>query len=184
MSDDSPAKQAGIKPGDVIVSFNGKPIKEVRDLTRTVADTMVDAEVDVVVIRDGKEQTLKLKVARMPEEAKAAAEQAKSPDDKKAAPKRALGMDLAPMSEELRRRFNIKTAVSGVVITHVDAGTPAADKGLKDGHVIIQVGQEAVTEPAMVESQLAALRKQGKKSALLLISDGEGQQQFITLPLD
>ncbi|MEP9351293.1 DegQ family serine endoprotease [Xanthobacter sp. KR7-225] len=184
ITENSPAARAGLKAGDVIVSFDGREVKEVRDLTRVVADTMVDREVDVVVIRNGKEETLRLKVARMPEEDKPDTDQPKTSDSQKVQPKRALGMDLSPITEELRRRYRIKSEITGAVITNVDRGTPADDKGLKAGQVIVQVGQEAIASPADVEKQLAELRKQGKKSALLLISDGDGQQQFITLPLN
>lgn len=182
VSDGGPAQKAGLKPGDVIVKFDGRDVKTVRDLTRTVADTMADRDVDVVVIRQGKEETLHLKVARMPDDDKA--EGAKGADAQKAAPKKTLGLELSPMSEELRRRYNIKTGITGAVITGVESGTDAADKGLKPGLVIVQVGQEPVASPADVQKQIEALRQQKKKSALFLVSDGQGEQQFVTVPLD
>ncbi|MET3356028.1 UNVERIFIED_ORG: serine protease Do [Xanthobacter viscosus] len=183
VSENSPAAKGGIKAGDVIVKFNGRDIKEVRDLTRTVADTMADTEVDVVVVRKGKEETLRLKVARMPEDDKP--ETAKpAAESQKVAPRKALGIELSAMSDELRKRYSIKSEINGVVITGVDASTPAANKGIKAGQVIVQVGQEAVVSPADVEKQVDALRKQGKRSALLLVSDGEGKQEFVTIPLN
>lgn len=183
VSENSPAAKGGIKAGDVIVKFNDRDIKEVRDLTRTVADTMADTEVDVVVVRKGKEETLRLKVARMPEDDKP--ETAKpAAESQKVAPRKALGIELSAMSDELRKRYSIKSEINGVVITGVDASTPAANKGIKAGQVIIQVGQEAVASPADVEKQVDALRKQGKRSALLLVSDGEGKQEFVTIPLN
>ncbi|WP_454916958.1 DegQ family serine endoprotease [Xanthobacter sediminis] len=182
VSEGGPAAAAGLKAGDVIVRFDGRDIKTVRDLTRTVADTMAEREVDVVVIRKGKEETLRLKVARMPEDD--AKEAGKAGDDQKAAPKRTLGLELSPMSEELRKRYNIKTEVTGAVITAVEGGSDAADKGLKPGQVIVQVGQESVASPTDVQKQIEALRQAKKKSALLLVSDGQGQQEFVTIPLN
>ncbi|MFG1418538.1 DegQ family serine endoprotease [Xanthobacter sp. V0B-10] len=181
VNEGGPAAKAGLKPGDVIVRFDGRDVKTVRDLTRSVADTMAEREVDVVVIRKGKEESLRLKVARMPEDDKA---EAKAGADQKAAPKRTLGLELSPMSEELRKRYNIKTEIKGAVITAVEDGTEAADKGLKPGQIIVQIGQEPVASPADVQKQIEALRKTKKKSALLLVSDGQGQQEFVTIPLD
>ncbi|MFG1374595.1 Do family serine endopeptidase [Xanthobacter oligotrophicus] len=183
VSENSPAARGGIKAGDVIVKFNGRDIKEVRDLTRTVADAMADTDVEVVVVRKGKEETLHLKVARMPEDDKPETPKPAS-DSQKVAPKKALGIELSAMSDELRKRYSIKSEINGVVITGVDASTPASDKGLKAGQVIVQVGQEAVASPSDVEKQVDALRKQGKRSALLLVSDGEGKQEFVTIPLN
>jgi len=181
---DSPAAKAGLKAGDVIVKFDGREIKQMRDLTRSVADTMADSTVDVVVLRNGKEETVRLKVARMPEDEKTTGAKSDAPDAPKAAPKKALGMELSSIGEDQRRRFRLKTEVKGVVITNVDRGSAAADKGIKAGQVIVQVGQETVESPADVEKQVDALRKQGKKSALFLLSDGEGQQEFVTIPLN
>jgi len=184
VTEDSPAARAGLKAGDVIVTFNGRDIKTVRDLTRTVADTMVGAEVDVVVLRDGKPETLRFTVARMPDDLKAAETGKPDAPAGKAEAKRALGMSFSAITEELRRRYKLKTDIRGAVITEVDRGSPAAEKGLRAGQVIVQVGQEAVAGPAEVEAQIEALRKQNKKSALFLVSDGEGQQQFVTVPLN
>ncbi|WP_393978902.1 DegQ family serine endoprotease [Xanthobacter agilis] len=182
VSEGGPAAKAGLKAGDVIVKFDGRDVKTVRDLTRTVADAMAEREVDVVVIRKGKEETLRLKVARMPDDDKQ--ESGKGADDQKSAPRKTLGLELSPMSEDLRKRYNIKTEITGAVITAVEGGTDAADKGLRPGQVIVQVGQEPVASPADVQKQIEALRKTKKKSALLLVSDGQGQQEFVTLPLD
>ncbi len=184
VSEESPAAKAGLKAGDVIVSFNGREIKQVRDLTRIVADTAVDSDVDVVVLRDGKPVTLRFKVARMPEDQKAEAGKDGDSTAPKVEARRALGMEFSPITEDLRRRFKLKTEIKGVVITQVDRSSPAGDKGLKVGQVIVQVGQEAVTSPADVEKQIDALRKQNKKSALFLVSDGQGQQEFVTVPLN
>jgi len=183
VKEEGPAAKGGIKGGDVILRFNGRDIKEVRDLLRSVADSMADSEVDVVVIRKGKEETLRIKVARMPDDDKP--EGAKSaPEAQKAAPKKALGIEMAAISDELRKRFRIKSEVTGVVITDVDRSSPAADRGLKAGLVILLVNQETVVTPADVEKQIDALRKLGKRSALFLVSDGDGNQTNVAVPLN
>lgn len=189
VKEDGPAAKSGIKAGDVILRFNGRDIKEVRDLTRSVADTMADSEVDVVVFRKGKEEALKVRIARAPDDdAKAEAAGKDSgkgnADTPKAAPKKALGIELSAMSDELRKRYRIKVDVTGVVVTDVERSSPAADKGLRAGLVIVLVNQEPVATPAEVEKQIDALRKLGKRSVLFLVSDGEGNQTNIAVPLN
>ncbi|MGQ3670857.1 DegQ family serine endoprotease [Xanthobacter sp. TB0136] len=183
---DGPADKAGLHVGDIILKFDGKDIKTIRDLTRTVADTMVDREVPVEIIRKGKARTLRLKVARMPAdegEAKAASN-AEKKSEKPSPQQEALGLTLANMSDELRTENKINPSIKGVLITDVAENSPAAERGLRPGLVIVQVGQEAVENTDMLERRIAALRKAGRNAVLLLISDGTGEQEFVTLPLD
>ncbi len=181
--DNSPAARAGLKAGDVVVRFDGKDVKDVRDLPRIVADTPVGKEVDVTVIRKGKEETFKLQVARAPEDEKTAPTKA-SLDADKPVVKKVLGLEVAAISDDLRKKFKLKDTVKGVVITSVDRNSPAADKGLKPGQVIVEVGQEPVSAPADLQKRVDALRKDNKKSALLLVSDADGQVQFAAVPLN
>ena len=183
VSDDGPAAKGGIKAGDVVVRFDGKDVKEMRDLPRLVADTPVGKQVDVVVIRKGKEETLKLTIARMPEDEKPAAE-GKAPEAPKTDLKRVLGMELSPLTDELRKRFKIKDSVKGVVILNVDRTSAAAEKGLKPGQVLVEVGQETVANPEDVAKRLDGLRKGDKKSVLLLVANPDGQMQFSAVPLN
>lgn len=183
VSDDGPAAKGGIKAGDVVVRFDGKDVKEMRDLPRLVADTPVGKQVDVVVIRKGKEETVKVTIARMPEDEKPAAE-GKAPDAPKTDLKRVLGMELSPLTDELRKRFKIKDSVKGVVILNVDRTSTAAEKGLKPGQVLVEVGQEAVANPDDVQKRLDGLRKGDKKSVLLLVANPDGQMQFAAVPLN
>ncbi|MFG1464794.1 DegQ family serine endoprotease [Xanthobacter sp. DSM 24535] len=185
VSDGGPAAKAGLKAGDVVIRFDGKDVKEMRDLPRIVADTAVDKDVDVVVLRKGKEETLRLKIARMPDDEKAAAAASKPPGDMaKPEAKKALGLELAPMSDELRKRFKIKDTVKGVVILNVDRNSPASEKGLKPGQVLVEVAQETVSSPEDVQKRVDGLKKDGKKSVLLLVSDSDGQVQFQAIPLN
>ncbi|MGU3493781.1 DegQ family serine endoprotease [Xanthobacteraceae bacterium A53D] len=183
--DKSPAAIAGLKAGDVIIKFDGKDVKDVRDLPRIVADTPVGKEAEVVVLRKGKEETFKITVARAPEEEKAAAAAKAAPDaEKQAATRKVLGLEVSAITDDLRKKFKLKDTVKGVVITGVDRNSAAADKGLKAGQVIVEVGQEPVSAPADLQRRVDALKKENKKSALLLISDPEGQVQFSAVPLN
>ena len=123
IDDKGPAKPAGIEPGDVIVRFDGKDVKEMRDLPKIVADTPVGKDVEVIVIRKGKEEKKSVKLGRLEDEKKVAAVSNDNKDaapDSKPAVKKALGLDLANLTDELRKKHNIKDKVKGVVITGVD----------------------------------------------------------------
>ena len=184
MTDDGPAAKAGLKAGDVVVKFDGKDVKEMRDLPRLVADTPVGKVVDVVVIRKGKEETLKLTIARMPEEEKDASAKEPPAPAPKATTQRLLGMELTGITDELRKRFKIKDDVAGVVIMTVERNSAAAEKGLKAGQVVIEVGQEPVASPDDVRNRVDALKKAGRSHALLLVTDTDGQNRYAAIPLN
>jgi serine protease Do len=179
-----PAKPAGIEPGDVIVTFDGKEIKEMRDLPRVVADTPVGKQTPVVVIRKGKEVTKTVTLGRLEDGEKLAAADAKSngaPD--RTVVKKTLGIELANISDELRRRYSIKDTVKGIVITGVDANSPAAEKRLSPGDVIVEIAQEAVATPDDFQARIDKLKKEGRKSALLLVAGADGELRFVALSL-
>jgi len=183
VDDKGPAKPAGIEPGDVVVKFDGADIKDPKDLSRVVADTAVGKEVDVVIIRKGQEETRKVTLGRLDDgdkpvqtAAKTQAEPAEKPVTQKA-----LGLDLANLSKDLRSRYKIKDTVKGVVVTNVDSGSDAADKRLSAGDVIVEVAQESVANAADVKKRLDQLKKDGKKSVLLLVSNADGELRFVAL---
>src|SRR6202043_1319462 len=182
VEDKGPAKPAGIEPGDVVVTFDGKEIKEPKDLSHVVADTAVGKEVDVVIIRKGAEQTVKVTLAGLedPDKAVPAAAKTQEPAEKPVTQK-ALGLDLATLSKDLRGRYKIKDSVKGVIITNVDSASDAADKRLSAGDVIVEVAQEAVSNAGDVKKRVDQLKKDGKKSILLLVANGDGELRFVAL---
>jgi len=182
VDDKGPAKPAGIEPGDVVVTFDGKEIKEPKDLSRVVADTAVGKEVEIVVIRKGAEQTLKVTLGRLDDGDKAVPAAAKTQEPaEKPVTQKALGLDLASLSKDLRSRYKIKDSVKGVIITNVDTPSDAADKRLSAGEVIVEVAQEAVSSAADVKKRVDQLKKDGKKSILLLVSNADGELRFVAL---
>jgi serine protease Do len=182
VEDKGPAKPAGIEPGDVVVKFDGKDIKEPKDLSRVVADTAVGKEVDVVIIRKGAEETRKVTLGRLEDGDKAVQASAKSqPEPEKPVTQKALGLDLATLSKDLRTRYKIKESVKGVIITSVDNSSDAAEKRLSAGDVIVEVAQEAVANAADVKKRVDQLKKDGKKSILLLVSNADGELRFVAL---
>jgi serine protease Do len=183
VEDKGPAKPAGIEPGDVVVKFDGKDIKEPKDLSRVVADTAVGKEVDVVIIRKGAEETRKVTLGRLEDGDKAVQASAKTKEEpaEKPVTQKALGLDLATLSKDLRTRYKIKDSVKGVIITSVDGTSDAAEKRLSPGEVIVEVAQEAVSNAADVKKRVDQLKKDGKKSVLLLVANADGELRFVAL---
>jgi serine protease Do len=182
VEDKGPAKPAGIEPGDVVVRFDGKDIKEPKDLSRVVADTAVGKEVDVVIIRKGKEETRKVTLGRLQDDkAVQASTKTREEPAEKPVTQKALGLDLATLSKDLRARYKIKDSIKGVIITSVDASSDAAEKRLSAGEVIVEVAQEAVSNAADVKKRVDQLKKDGKKSVLLLVSNAAGELRFVAL---
>jgi serine protease Do len=180
-----PARPAGIVPGDVIVRFDGKDIREMRDLPRVVADTPVGKEVPVVIIRKGKEESRTVKLGRLEDGEKQAALTKPEADPPTPAPvvKRTLGIDLANLNDDLRKKFKIRDTVKGIVILNIEANSPAADKRLNAGDVIVEIAQEAVQSAEDFQTKVDRLRKEKRPSALLLVAGGDGELRFVALSL-
>jgi serine protease Do len=187
IDDRGPAKPGGIEPGDVVVKFDGRDIKEMHDLPRIVADTPVGKEVEVVVIRKGKEETHTIKIGRLEDGEKLAAADAKknAAPEQKSVVQKTLGLELASLSDDLRKKFKVRDSVKGVLVTAVDANvaSSATDKRLSPGDVIVEVQYEAVGNPSDLQTRLEALKTQGKKVAVLLVSNGDGETRFVALSL-
>lgn len=184
VTEDGPAAKAGIEPGDVVVSFDGKPVPEMDDLPRMVADTMIGKEVEVGVVRKGKPVTLKVVLGRL-EESEVASGSA--PDNFVPAPAvetAIVGMKLAALTPELKERFKLADSVKGVVVTEVAPDSPAGEKRVQAGDVIAEVAQEVVDTPAKVVERIEALKKDGRKTALLLLANPSGELRFVAVRID
>ncbi|MBT9370987.1 DegQ family serine endoprotease [Rhizobium sp. CSW-27] len=191
-----PVDDGTIKAGDVVLSFDGKPVKEMRDLPLAVAESPVGKEVDVVVLRDGKEQTVKVTLGRLEDsaaedeenQAPATKEEDKGGDNlaevKPEDPVELLGMTLTMLDEARHKTFGIAESVEGVVITAVEPGSVAADKGLKAGEVIVEVAQDFVSTPGDVSDRIVELKGEGRRNAHMMIAGANGQLRFVALPLE
>jgi serine protease Do len=96
-----------------------------------------------------------------------------------------LGLELSSLSDDLRKKFKVRDNVKGVIVTAVDpsVGTSAPDKRLSPGDVIVEVQYEAVGNPADLQSRIEALKTGGKKVAVLLVSNADGETRFVALSL-
>ena len=184
---DSPAADAGIEAGDVIVKFDGRDVAEMRDLPRMVADTPVDQTVRVIVFRDGKTRTLPVKIGLLEEATAGGVTEPEGtgegePDADEPSTTDVLGMTLSPLSGADRERYDIPDDASGVLVAGVEQGSAAVEKGIREGSLIVEVGQEPVSTPEEVAAGVEAAREQGRKSVLLLIRSGD-DLRFVPLPL-
>lgn len=166
VTEDSPALAAGVKQGDTILKLDGKDVSDSRDLSRKVAGIKPGDSVPLTVIRDGKTMDLEVKIGTMPDEPKMASKDSKDAGDKSVSLAN-LGLKVAPAQDG-----------PGVTVTEVEAGSAAAEMGLKAGDTILEVAGTEVHAPSDVR---AALKTNDKKKVLMLVKT-EGGQRFIALP--
>jgi serine protease Do len=184
-SENGPAAKAKIEPGDVVLKFDGKDITEMRRLPRIVAETPIDKVVDVVVWRKKKEVPLKVQIGELVESDQVAST-TPGPGASPGAPTgsvRELGLQLSAVNQQLREKFGLADDAQGVVVTDVSGTSPAAEKGIKPGDIIVEVGQEEVKTPADVSAKIKAARDAKRKSVLLLI-DQKGDLRFVAVKID
>ncbi len=180
---DGPAAKAGIRPGDVILNFDGEDVKRMRDLPKMVARSDIGKEVKVMVLRKGKEVTLKVNLGRLEDGEKLAKAKAKDENETEDKTKvtEVIGMSLSTLTDTIRKELKISDKVTGVVILDVDQAGAAYEKGVRKGQVIVEVNQEEVLKPSDVVKKIGASRKKGRKSVLLLLSDRLGERRFIAV---
>lgn len=164
---DGPADKAGIKPGDVIVAYNGRAIDSSRALPPMVGETPVGERADVTVLRDGRERTLKVTIGKLPEDATA---QAETPSRQAPAETREsrLGLSLSELTDEQKEQAGVER---GVMVTRVQDG-PAARAGIQRGDVLLEVNRQRVASISDVRKAIAD-NKEGD-SILVLLRRGQG----------
>ncbi|MFU0503181.1 DegQ family serine endoprotease [Pseudaminobacter sp. NGMCC 1.201702] len=182
-----PVDNGTILPGDVITKFDGKEVEEMRDLPRVVAESPVGKAVDVEIVRKGVEQTVKVTLGRLEDGEKLAkaddADQS-APDGSLAATVSVLGMTIGELNDDSRSKFEIGADVAGVVVTEVEPGSAAAERGILAGEVITEIAQETVSSPKEAMDRINTLKEQGRKNALLMLASKSGELRFVTVRMD
>jgi len=169
----SPAAKAGIAAGDVITAVNGAPIKDARDLARTIGMMAPNATVKLDIVRNGESKTLSLTLGEMPNQQQANADNGGT-QPTSGVPH--LGLTVAPASEVSG------AGGQGVVVTGVDPDGPAAEQGFETGNVILDVGGKAVANAGDLRNALKEAKAQGKHQVLMRVKMGAATR-FVALPL-
>ena len=183
ISPDGPAENGGVRVGDVIVKFDGKPVPTMRDLPIIVAETKIDKPVQVEVIRRGKSRMLKIVTGRLeeantkPVEEDRPQEKARTTDDMSY-----LGITVQSLSRENRQRFGLADDVIGAVIIDVARDSTAFEAGIRPGDVVSEIDQKPVGSAKAAIDALKAAKKSGRGSVLAFIRSG-GTVRFIAIPL-
>jgi serine protease Do len=180
ITEKGPADGTELKVGDAVLSVNGKRVEDSRGLARMIAEFAPKAVTALTVFRDGQERDVSITLGQFPDEKKLASLETEKPAKVEASPETKdvgeLGLSLAPAT--VLGKDNQK----GVLITKVTQGSEAADKGLKEGDIILEVGGNAVTSPSDVLKGVDEAKQQGRKAVLMHLRSGD-QDQFIPLKL-
>ena len=163
----SPAQQAGLREGDLLLSFGGAPMENAAAVARAAADTKPGESSTVELWRDGNARTVNLQVGTQPQQQR----EARAGQDSEP---QSLGLALAPAPKG--------SDASGAIVAAVQPDGPGAEAGLRPGDVIIRAGNARVTRPEDVSRALASARSDGK-TALLLQVERDGQHSFVAIPL-
>lgn len=180
--EDGPADRGGLKQGDVILLFNQKPVEEMRDLPRIVAETEIGEKVVVEVLRRGKKIRKSVIVGRLEEVETddTAQSTGDNPEKHQDGSVDILGMTLRPLDSETKSEFGLKARESGALIARIDPNGAAAFAGLRANSIITELDQQPVSTPEDVVKLIGKARKQGKKSVLVLLRS-QGSLRFIAL---
>ncbi|MGZ5929997.1 MAG: DegQ family serine endoprotease [Rhizomicrobium sp.] len=170
----SPAARGDLRQGDVITGFDGKPVKNTRDLAMAVADTPAGHTVHVTVWRDNHSRTLDVTIRSQDK-----TQVASAADDGGAKP---VGMSLEPLTPDAREQYNLPPGANGVLVAQVTPGSNADDSGVEAGDVIERVGGRTVSSPDQVADAIHAAQRE-KKPAVAMLVRRNGTQSYLGLEL-
>ncbi len=166
---DGPADKGGIQSGDIIIKFDGKTVKEMSDLPLMVAETPVGKKVNVVVLRNGKEKNITVKIGELEEKQVAVTEEKE---------KEKMGLTVRQLTPELANMYGISEQ-QGVIITQVAPGSPADEAGLRQGDVIKEVNRTAIKT---INDYLKAIEEKKGENILLLLKRGRTSLWVVVKP--
>ena len=175
------ADKAGMEPGDVIIAYNGRPVKSSNELVSSVTATRPGTSVPVRIVRDGKEQTINVTVDELDLEAEQGAQQSRGGRGGRGGPEpettAGFGLTLDNITPDIARQLRLESS-RGAVVVDVDPNSPAARSGIGEGDVILRVGRLPVANAAEAQRELAKVPS-GGTAGLRVLRDG--QERFIPI---
>jgi serine protease Do len=180
VSGTGPAAKAGIEPGDVLIEYNGKPIRRRDELVGLVVSTKPGSTVPVKVLRDKQEKTLHITVdeLNLDEESQISRGGGGGNDDTGEAPAAGFGLTLNALTSDMARRLRVPAETEGVIVSDIEPGSPAQRAGIARGDIILQVNRKPVRSPQEARRALGAVES-GSTAFLLILRNG--QQTFVTI---
>lgn len=184
VTESGPAQEAGLEPGDVILSFDGKEVNDSRDLPRIVAETPVDATVKIEIMRNGKAKTLSVTLGEL--------EQAEnkgllsSNDQTGTAGTTTLdevGLTVAPLNPEFAEKYGIESDDTAIVVVAVADGGPAAGQDIQPGDIIRRLNQSGVSSVEQLVNGIAEAKENGRQGVLMLIEE-QGRTRFVQISFE
>ena len=180
---EGPSRDAGMQAGDVIIRFDGQPVRDTRQLVRRVADAGIGRDVEVEVFRGGEEVTLIVTLGQR-ELAEAVASSAPAtPESTDPETARFLGLELKPLTDTLRAELDLPANMVGLLVTDVTEGSDAAQRGIQINDLITEANQQPVTTVADLIARADEARDAGRRSMLVLLRRGS-DPRFVALSLD
>ena len=174
--DNTPAAKAGVLPGDVILQFAGQPVNDPRELQNIVERSPIGSSQPMVLLRDGKEITMNVTSNELPADATAKTGPSSRSEGGSHSNFDQLGIEAETLTGSLAEQLGVK-ADSGVVITDIRPGSPAAMAGLAKGMVITQANRKAVKSPADLRKAIEA--KPLSEGLLLMVRTEEGNRMVL-----
>lgn len=178
---EGPSLDAGVLAGDVILRFDGRDVRDTRELVRRVGETSVGRGVDVVVFRGGEEVTLVVTLGQR-ELAERAMPAAATPEQPPA-PAIVLGLEVQVLDDAIRQELDLPATLSGIVVRRVEPDSDAASKGVQPGDVITEANQQPVSSIADLQARTEEAREAGRRSVLVLLRRG-GDPRFVALSVE
>ncbi len=165
-----PAEKGGLKRGDVIITFDGKKVETMNSLPPMVAETPIGKDAEIVVIREGKEKTLRVKIGELPEEPRVAATTMPEIEE-------SLGLSVQELTPELAESLGLE-GEKGVVVSSVRGGSPASEAGLQRGDLIQEIERESIEG---MDDYTRIMRESASKDQILMVVKHEGHTRYVVL---
>jgi len=180
---EGPALEGGVEVGDVILSIDGEEIENTRELVTIVGESAEGQTIRLVVFRDGETETLRVTLGRRETAEGLNPSTPPGGSDTPTPSAEVLGMELVPLTDEMRQRLGAESVTDGLVVEAVNPSSDAATKGLQPGDIITEVAQQPVTSVADFEERVSTAIDNGQKSILLLIRRA-GDPRFVAISLE